>query len=655
MTGQENTGPQVSISGKLLDFCGYAYGLRHPCLLAAISLPDTPSDAWLARSIAALTKRLPEYVARLGAIAAPPAESDALAMVLLHGLYAMQQSANLTVFERGRLIGVQSQPGRVHLAVPVGMEGNHRATAAGLQWLVAVLNSAAQGQIDPSLLKKFPDVLKTMARASPPGSNVPRFLRAAYEMDMPFTGIAGNVVQFGFGARARWMESSLTDQSPVISVALARDKMLTAQVLRRAGVPVPAHRLVNTEEAALRAAEKLGYPVVVKPVNLDGGVGVAAGLMTPDEVRAAFVAAQVHARHILVEKHITGRDYRLNIFRGHMLWAIERIPAGVMADGARTIRQLVDETNADPRRGEGEHAAMKRLPLDDESLAVLDAAGLNADSIPPQGRFVPLRRKANIAAGGTPVAVFDQVHPDNRLLAIRAAAALHLDLAGVDLLIPDIRRSWKETGAAVCEVNAQPQLGGVTSGHVYAEVLKELVQGNGRIPIVVVVGMHPESPLVANIGARLLADGWEAAWLDHTGVTIGGVRVRDGAVGIYPGGQMLMLDKSVTVAVIGLNDASALRTGLPFDRFDLLVLAGSHLPFSGAAQGQRWRSALIDIVSTFLLPACRGKVLAVAGSGLDVQPPDHGRTECEWTLETVPRQGLLEAVVSRIGSPSGKG
>ena len=158
-------------------------------------------------------------------------------------------------------------------------------------------------------------------------------------------------------------------------------------------------------------------------------------------------------------RNISGRDYRLNVFNGELIWAIERVPGGVTGDGKSSITKLVELLNSDPLRGEGTHAPLKQLNLDDEARQLLRQYSRDENSVPAEGEFVRLRRNANVATGGTPVSVFDQIHPDNKLLAIRAAAALRLDLAGVDLLIPDIGQSWKLGGAAVCEVNSQPNLG----------------------------------------------------------------------------------------------------------------------------------------------------------------------------------------------------
>lgn len=384
----------------------------------------------------------------------------------------------------------------------------------------------------------------------------------------------------------------------------------------------------------------------MKPADLDGGVGVAAGLMNADEVRAAFVAAKSHSKRILIEKHVAGRDYRISVFQGQVLWAIERQPAGVTGDGLHTIRQLLDTANADPLRGAGAHAAMKMLELDDEALSMLLAAGLNEASVPAAGSFVPLRRKANIAAGGTPIAVFDEVHPDNAVLAIRAAEALRLDLAGIDLLIPDIRKSWKETGAAVCEVNAQPQLGGVTSRHVYSEVLKALLHGNGRIPIAVVLGAAVVERLVTMVAAKARKAGYVLGYATPNAVWVGEQMVLRSRVDGYRAGQILLTDKNVEAVVLCINDAHLLLSGLPFDRIDLLVLAGARVDPSATDKVARVSdNPLIELVKQFLLPACTGKVLLAPESGLEIKA---AMPQGKWVLEKIPQNNLADCIAKEL-------
>jgi cyanophycin synthetase len=604
--------------GTPLVIKGFTHGLCHPSLALLLTINVQNCQEWLSRVDQALSAFL--QVDHDENLSHQPlsGQTDEVRAVnsLLYWMSKFQQEASVPVFEQGKIIGINSKARSVRIVIPI-FSSSHQVIARAFFVLMKVFNGLYSGKDMCMPIRELQVIVKQLEQMVPRSSNMPRFLRNAFRIGIPYSEFPGQVYQFGYGVRARLLDSSFTDQTSQIGTRLARIKTLTAEVLRGAGIPVPDHTIVTDVNNAVTAACDLGFPVVVKPADLDGGVGVAAGLTTKDEVREAFAAAQKKSRRILVEKHYDGRDYRLTVFQGELIWAVERMPGGVTGDGKSTIQILVDRLNDDPHRGVGTHSLLKRIVLDDEAQSLLSKAGLDLNSIPGEGEFVRLRRTANVACGGIPVAVFEHVHPDNSLLAVRAAAALRLDLAGVDLLIPDISRSWRESGAVVCEVNAQPNLGGITSAHLYAQILHKLVQGNGRIPIAVIIGASPDLNLAAAISARLSDAGLVTGRVDHEGVSIGLLTISAGVVDPYTGGRILTGEKGVAAVVLCINDTSVLHTGLPFERFDILVFAGSHLIIPVSQSGQSIAMQLRALFDAFS-PCCDGKVIAVAGSGIEV-------------------------------------
>lgn len=552
---------------------------------------------------------------------------------LLQLWQAVQAAQGVPVFEAGRILSLSST--RVRCAVP---------TAAGAQPAMAVLaqrtleHLARAGQDggaggDPALEQAVLALGAFAARSS----NVPMFVRAAFEAGLPLRELPGGVVQYGVAARARWLDSSFTDATPSISAKLARHKAWAASLLDQAGLPVPPHELAGDAEGAVRAAQRLGYPVVVKPADLDGGVAVAAGLESDEEVREAFASAGKHSRQILVEKFVPGRDYRVQVFDGEVIGAVERIPGGVTGDGHSSVAQLVQLCNADPRRGTGSHAPLKKLVLDDEAMRLLQRQGLDADAVPAGGRFVRLRRAANVASGGMPVAAYDRLHPDNARLAVRAAQALGLDLAGIDLLIPDIAVSWLKSGAAICEVNGQPTLGQIVSGHLYLQILRKLVPGSGRVPTIVVLGAADAAAWLAALSDALAADGLRVGVAGPDFVRAGGETLHAKAATPHAAGRMLCLNRGVDAMVVAVGDDSVLRTGLAFDRFDALILAGVQLRCGQAMSNDAHRRRLRDLLAS-LLPGCDGVVVTHASGGLRVDGFE-GLTGAAWhVLEGDPAQ-----------------
>lgn len=319
---------------------------------------------------------------------------------------------------------------------------------------------------------------------------------------------------------------------------------------------------------------------------------------------------------VLVEKHIVGKDYRLVVLHGRLIWAIEREPGGVVGDGRHSVRALLDVVNARADRGTDPHAPLKRLTLDEEAISILAAQDLEPDSCPAEGRFVRLRRTANIANGGRAVPVFDCVHPDNARLAERAATALRLDLAGIDLLIPDIRRSWRQGGAAVCEVNAQPFLGQTTSAHLYAPILKALTVGHGRIPIAVVVGAAAggAGERIGQSLARRLSQGGAPDGLSAPGAGVAWVAddrvempvdtpIVEG-VSPFDGAMAMLHDRECGALVLEIADDRILGSGLPFDRFDVLIIASSLFRAETAGGPPVADPALLHHMLQAVLPMC---------------------------------------------------
>ena len=311
--------------------------------------------------------------------------------------------------------------------------------------------------------------------------------RAAYELGMPLLEMHGTFLQVGYGACGVALSGSITEDTSSIGVHFAREKAKANALLARAGFPVADGGLVRDLPHALKRAEALGYPVVVKPADRDGGMAVSSDIRTPAEFEGAYARARAASPRVIVEKHIEGTDHRLLLYRDELLVALERTPGGVTGNGTDTILQLLDELNSDPKRGDGPKALLHRIVFDAEAKTMLRRQGLTLESVPEKGRFVPLRRAANHALGGM-VRVVENIHPDNVDLARRAMKLLRLDIAGLDLILPDITRSWRETGGAICEVNAQPYIGEVIGRDYYQLILQKLVPNGGRIPLVLAIG-----------------------------------------------------------------------------------------------------------------------------------------------------------------------
>lgn len=472
------------------------------------------------------------------------------------------------------MASMRQRPGKNGPVLELLLPALHEAQDAmrlALKTVVGILNQPASANDGNAGKESLLAAIRNISPIAPSGMNTLRFLQAANAANIPWRRIVKNVYQFGWGAQARWLDSSFTDQTPNLASMLARDKQAAAKLLRDAGIPVPAHGQVRNEAMALRAAEQLGYPVVVKAANLDGGQGVYAGLKTPEAVRKAYAEVIKLTQSVLVEKHFEGNDYRIQVLHGEVYWAVHRRPAGVFGDGVQTIDALIRQANADPMRGEpGTKALLKRITIDEEARDWLMDQGCALDTVPQAGRFIRLRGAANIASGGTIEPVLEQAHPDNLALAIRATRAMRLDVAGVDLLIPDIRQSWLQSGAVICEINAQPQL----SPQLPAYVLKKLVAGEGRIPVAIVIGDPRQTPWLAHLQSRLEQQQRVLGLALPQGVWVGTSQVTQGYGSALEQGVALLSDPGVETVLLAVQHFQAVQSGLPIDAMDALVLAG---------------------------------------------------------------------------------
>ena len=289
------------------------------------------------------------------------------------------------------------------------------------------------------------------------GPSTMALVRAAEERRIPWIRLNDqSLIQFGHGRYQQRIQATVTSRTSHIAVELASDKEETNRILGNLGLPVPQQRLVQTADDAVAAAERIGYPVVVKPYNANHGRGISIHLTTSEQVAEAFEIAQEHSRSVIVESFITGEDHRMLVINGELVAVAQRVPGHVVGDGVHTIEQLVDEVNQDPRRGIGHEKVLTRLVFDHQAEALLSHKGYTRETIPTNGERVFLRSTGNLSTGGTATDMTDRVHPDNIEMAVRAVKAIGLDVGGVDFLTTDVTESYKEVGGAICEINAAP-------------------------------------------------------------------------------------------------------------------------------------------------------------------------------------------------------
>ena len=420
---------------------------------------------------------------------------------------------------------------------------------------------------------------------------------AAVARNIPYRRLTkGSLVQFGWGSKQRRIQAAEMDTTSAVAESIAQDKELTKRLLHAAGVPVPVGRPVKDEEDAWAAACEIGIEngiaVVVKPQDGNQGKGVTVNITTREQLEKAYATAFKISDDVLVERYLAGHDHRILVVGDKLVAAARREPPMVVGDGVHTVKQLVDQVNADPRRGEGHATSLTKIRFDDIALARLDQDGLNAESIPPRGQRVILRNNANLSTGGSATDVTDDVHPDFAARAIAAAQMVGLDIAGVDIVCQNVLRPLEEQGGGIVELNAAPGLRmhltpSYGKGRNVGEAVISTMFKDGddaRIPLVAVAGTNGKTTTVRLIANVLGSKGLRVGMTSTDGVYIQGKRIDTGDCSGPKSARNVLFHPEVDAAVLETARGGVLREGLGFDRCDVAVVTnigkGDHLGLS---------------------------------------------------------------------------
>jgi cyanophycin synthetase len=425
------------------------------------------------------------------------------------------------------------------------------------------------------------------------GPSTMSLVRAAEDRRIPWIRLnEQSLIQFGHGRFQQRIQATITSRTSHIAVELASDKEETNRILAHLGLPVPRQRLVQREDDAVTAAERIGYPVVVKPFNANHGRGISIHLTTEEQVRTAFEVAREHSRSVIVESFITGDDHRMLVVNGELVAVSKRVPGHVMGDGVHTIEQLMEEVNRDPRRGIGHEKVLTRLVLDHQAETLLAKKGYTKDTVPADGERVFLRSTGNLSTGGTATDVTDLVHPDNVEMAERAVKAIGLDVGGVDFLTTDITESYKDIGGAICEINAAP---GYRMHMAPSEGRPRDVAGPtldmlfppgspSRIPIAAVTGTNGKTTTARMLAHIQKLAGHHVGLTSTDGVYIDGQRTVSGDMTGPVATRMVLSDPNVDVAVLEIARGGLLRAGMGVRHCDVgavLNVKADHLGLRG--------------------------------------------------------------------------
>jgi cyanophycin synthetase len=421
------------------------------------------------------------------------------------------------------------------------------------------------------------------------GPSTGSIVDAAVARDIPFRRLTrGSLVQFGWGSKQRRIQAAEIDSTSAVAESIGQDKDLTKRLLHAAGVPVPLGQPVETVEEAWEVALKVGLPVVVKPQDGNQGKGVTVNITDRAQLEEAYKNAADYGT-VMVERFLPGHDFRLLVVGDQLVAAARREPPQVLGDGQHTVRELVDQVNLDPRRGEGHSTSLTKIRLDDIAVARLATQNLTPDSVPAKGQRVILRNNANLSTGGTATDVTDDVHPAVAARAVAAAQMVGLHICGVDMVAETVLRPLEEQGGGFVEVNAAPGLRmhlapsyGKPRNVGQAMVDRLFAHGdNGRIPVVAVTGTNGKTTTARLIAHLFTAQGLRVGMTNTDGVYVNGRQIDSGDCSGPKSARNVLLHPEVDAAVFETARGGILREGLGFDRCQVAVVtnigAGDHL------------------------------------------------------------------------------
>jgi cyanophycin synthetase len=519
-------------------------------------------------------------------------EGTLMGHIVEHIALELQELAGMPVgFGRTR---ETSTPGVFNVAFEyVEEQAGRYAGRAAVRLCQSIVETGTYSSVE---LEKDLRDLQELHASTALGPSTETIIKEAEARKIPWMWLSARaMLQLGYGAKQKRIQATLSNNTSILAVELACDKEGTKNILGNAGVPVPKGTVIEyLDELEQAIADVGGYPIVIKPLDGNHGRGITININDVEEAELAYDLASraSKTRSVIVEQYYQGNDHRVLVINGKVVAVAERVPAHVRGNGKDTIRQLIELTNEDPRRGNGHDNVLTKIVVDQTSLTVLQKQGYDLDSILPFQEIAYLRATANLSTGGVAIDRTDEIHPHNIWLAQRVAKIIGLDIAGIDIVTSDISKPLDETKGVIVEVNAAPgfRMHAAPSyglpRNVGASVLEMLFpeQTPSRIPIVAITGTNGKTT-TTRLTAHIYRQTDKVVGFTATdGIYIQEYLVEQGDnTGPYSAG-MILRDPTVEVAVLETARGGILRSGLAFDSCDIgvvLNVAADHLGLGG--------------------------------------------------------------------------
>lgn len=403
----------------------------------------------------------------------------------------------------------------------------------------------------------------------------------AVARDIPYIRLNDqSLVQLGYGKNQVRFRATMTDRTSSIAVDLASNKDETKKLLQEAAIPVAKGVCIAYESDLENAISKIGFPLVFKPLDGNHGKGASINVKTIEEAKAAFHHAKKYSRKIIIEKFISGHDFRVLVINNRFIAAALREPAHVIGDGFSSIKELIDIENSDPRRGYGHENVLTEISIDRETQEQLEKQNYTLDTVLEKGVLCYLKGTANLSTGGTSTDVTDIVHPNNIFICERISRVIGLDICGIDIMASNLSEPLEVTGGVVLEVNAAPGFRmhlAPAKGlprNVAAPVIDMLYPAGKscRIPIIAVTGTNGKTTTTRLIAHIVKNNGYRVGFTTSDGIYVQNSMLTKGDTTGPVSAEFILKDPTVEFAVLETARGGILRAGLGFGKCDVAVV-----------------------------------------------------------------------------------
>ncbi len=413
------------------------------------------------------------------------------------------------------------------------------------------------------------------------GPSTGAIVEEAIARDIPWIRLnTQSLVQLGYGKNQVRFRATMTDKTSSIAVDIAGNKDETKRILQEQAIPVAKGLTISSVDDVKKAINHIGFPLVFKPLDGNHGRGATINVKTQAEAIAAFEHAAKISRKVIVEKFITGFDFRILVIDHKMVAAALRVPAHVKGDGLSTVTQLIETLNKDPRRGYGHENVLTEIVVDRDTLDLLDKKGYTLDTVPANKEVVYLKSTANLSTGGTSIDVTDQVHPQNVFTCERISRVIGLDICGIDIMAKNLTQPLTENGGVVLEVNAAPGFRmhlAPSEGlprNVAAPVIDMLYPPGKsvRIPIIAITGTNGKTTTTRLIAHIVKNNGHRVGFTTSDGIYVQNTMMQKGDTTGPVSSEFILKDPTVDFAVLETARGGLLRSGLGFSQCDIGVI-----------------------------------------------------------------------------------